>query len=53
MEDFNDLGAENVKDIPSGKTGTLPDGRKINVRNDSSDGRPTLEIQDPRDPIKI
>jgi filamentous hemagglutinin len=30
--------------IPSGKTGKLADGRNVNVRVDSSDGRPTLEI---------
>ncbi|WP_154651128.1 hypothetical protein [Propionispira raffinosivorans] len=30
--------------IPSGKTGKLADGRNANVRVDSSDGRPTLEI---------
>ena len=28
----------------SGKTGKLADGRNVNVRVDSSDGRPTLEI---------
>jgi len=53
LKDFEDLGVKDVKDIPGGKTGKLPDGRKINVRNKSSDGRPTLEIQDPKGSIKI
>lgn len=44
VEDFDSLGAKDVKDIPSGKTGTLPDGRNVKVRVDSSNGRPTLEI---------
>lgn len=30
----------------SGKIGTLPDGRMIMVRAESTDGRPTLEIQE-------
>lgn len=46
LKDFDKLKPNNVKNIPSGKRGTLPDGRPVNVRNNSSDQRPTLEIQD-------
>jgi hypothetical protein len=50
--DFENMGVSNVKDVSKGekiiKVGTLPDGRSVNVRNDSSDGRPTLEIYDPK-----
>jgi len=53
LDDFVSLNPGNVKDIPGGKTGILPDGRKINIRIDSSDGRPTLEIQDGKKAIKI
>jgi hypothetical protein len=52
-KDFDDLDPENEKNIKGGKTGVLKDGRKINVRNHSSDGRPTLEIQDGKKRIKI
>ena len=48
LEDFESLGPSNVKDISQdkvGKIGILPDGRRVNVRLDSSDSRPTLEIQ--------
>ncbi|UJW58062.1 LXG domain-containing protein [Bacillus sp. A116_S68] len=51
--DFNSMGVTNVRDIPNGKVGTLPDGRTVNVRNNSSDGRPTLEIFDGKNSIKI
>ncbi len=47
-EDFDNLDPANVKNIPYGKTGILGDGRKINVRSRSSDGRVTLEIQSSR-----
>lgn len=30
----------------TGKTGILPDGRAVNVKTESTDGRPTLEIFD-------
>jgi hypothetical protein len=43
---IDDKKPNNVRPIPDGRSGTLPDGRKINVRGKSSDGRPTLEIQD-------
>ena len=52
-DDFDSLNPQNVKEIPGGRTGKLPDGRKINVRDHSSDGRPTLEIQDGKNKIKI
>jgi hypothetical protein len=53
-EDFDNTNPTNVKDIPNGgRTGILPDGRKINVRPNSSDGRPTIEIQNGKRRIKI
>lgn len=47
IQDFNDVGTVGIKNIvgKEGKVGTLPDGRSINVRLESSDRRPTLEIQ--------
>ena len=46
LKDFESLGVRDVKDIPGkeDKMGTLPDGHKVNVRIESSDQRPTLEI---------
>jgi hypothetical protein len=53
FDDFNNMGLTNVKDIPGGKYGKLPDGRTVNIRISSSDGRPTLEIFDGKNSIKI
>ena len=49
-EIFNSLNPSNVRTVPDGKggtlrVGTLDDGRNINVREASSEGSPTLEIQ--------
>jgi hypothetical protein len=47
MEDFESLEPKDIKSMvgKEGKVGILPDGRKVNVRVESHDGRPTLEIQ--------
>lgn len=47
IKDFDSLKPSNVQSIlgKEGQKGVLPDGRKINVRLDSTDKRPTLEIQ--------
>jgi RHS repeat-associated protein len=52
-KDFDNLQPKDVRPIPGGRTGTLPDGRSANVRGNSSDGRPTLEIQDGKNSIKV
>ncbi|MCK9738080.1 RHS repeat-associated core domain-containing protein [Pseudomonas syringae] len=51
--DFDNLTPSDVKDIPDGRVGKLPDGRTIVVRPDSTDGRPTLEIQNGRNRVKV
>jgi len=53
--DFDAKQPKNVKPLPGGgRAGELPDGRKINVRPESSSrGRPTLEIQDGRKRVKV
>lgn len=52
--DFDAKHPENVQPIPGGgRAGDLPDGRRIVVRPESSDERPTLEIQDGRKRIKV
>lgn len=53
LKDFKTLEVSEIKDIPDGKTGKLPDGRAINVRTKSEDGRPTLEIIDANKRTKI
>jgi hypothetical protein len=44
-KDFDNLDLSEIKDIPKGRIGKLANGRRVNVRNSSSDKRPTLEIQ--------
>ena len=53
QRDFNKLKPSNVKKIDKGLVGTLKDGRVVNVRNDSSDTRPTLEIRRGKKSIKV
>lgn len=44
--DFDNLQPTDVRDRPGGgRIGQLPEGKTVIVRPDSSDGRPTLEIQ--------
>jgi hypothetical protein len=47
IKDFESLGPSNIRKIQGkeGMIGTLPDGRIINVRIDSTYKTPTLEIQ--------
>ncbi|ABI75745.1 putative wall-associated protein [Hyphomonas neptunium ATCC 15444] len=47
-EDFDKIvDPDSVQDRGDGvRTGKLSDGRKVNVRPDSTDGRPTVEVQD-------
>jgi hypothetical protein len=49
IKDFHGLKPSNISNIPGreGLHGILPDGRNINVRIGSKDGRPTLEIMKP------
>ena len=52
--DFDGMKPLDVKPIgQGGRTGVLPDGRRVNVRPNSTDGRPTLEIQDGKNRDKI
>lgn len=52
--DFDAKGPANIAPLPDGgRRGTLPDGRQINVRPNSTDGRPTLEIQDGKNRDKV
>ncbi len=53
-KDFDAKKPKNVRPLPGGgRVGDLPDGRKIIVRPDSTDGRPTLEIQDGKKRDKV
>ena len=42
-DDFDGLNPTNVRDIPGGRVGELDGGKKVNVRDHSSEGSPTLE----------
>ena len=55
VNDFNNLQPQNIKEISNGKgyVGQLLDGRIINVRNISSEGSPTIEIQNGKNKIKF
>lgn len=55
MDDFNSLNPQNVRELPNGKgyVGELSDGKVINVRNMSSEGSPTIEIQNGKSKIKF
>lgn len=50
--EFDSLNLKNVKSISYGRVGQLSDGTRVIVRSNSTDGRPTLEIQY-KNPIKI
>ncbi|MCJ0743874.1 DUF6443 domain-containing protein [Pedobacter montanisoli] len=46
--DFDDIVVPgSAKPIANGKVGKTADGKTVNVRNKSSDGRPTLEVYNP------
>ncbi len=48
QKDFQGLNPQNVRTYPNGTiVGDLPGGGTANVRENSSDGRPTLEVQNP------
>jgi len=52
-KEFDSLKPSEIKDIPGGRVGKLSDGRTVIVRERSSDGRPTLEIQSGKNRIKF
>jgi hypothetical protein len=54
-DDFDSVvDPDTVEDRGDGvRTGQTPDGRNVNVRPGSSDGRPTVEIQDGKNKTKI
>lgn len=53
-KDFDSLGVTDVKDRGNDtKTGTLPDGRPVNVHNSKADGVPTIQIGNGSREIKI
>jgi RHS repeat-associated protein len=53
-DDFDSKNPTDVQSIPGGgRRGTLPNGDTIVVRPNSTDGRPTVEIQSGKNRIKI
>ena len=53
-KDFDSLGATDVKDRGNGtRTGTLPDGRPVNVHDSKTDGVPTIQVGNGSREIKI
>ncbi|MFC7775936.1 hemagglutinin repeat-containing protein [Pantoea sp. GCM10028869] len=52
-KEFDSLNPTEIKEIKGGRVGKLPDGRNVIVREESSDGRPTLEIQSGKNRIKF
>ncbi|MGC6390114.1 VENN motif pre-toxin domain-containing protein, partial [Ewingella sp. S1.OA.A_B6] len=52
-KEFDSLTPTEIKDIPGGRVGKLPDGRTVIVRERSTDGRPTLEIQSGKSRMKF
>lgn len=53
LNDFEKLGAINVKEIKNGKIGELSNGKTVNVRSESSAKTPTLEIYNPENKKSI
>lgn len=55
VKDFEDLGPIDIQKMKDKKgwVGTLPDGRMVVVREQSKDGRPTLEIQQPENKGRV
>ena len=55
VDDFNSLNPQNIRELSNGKgyVGELSDGRVINVRNISSEGSPTIEIQNGKSKTKF
>ena len=53
-KDFDSLGATDVADRGKGtKTGTLPDGRPINIHDSKTDSVPTIQIGNGNREVKI
>ncbi len=55
VKDFENLGPADIQKMKDkeGWVGILPDGRTIIVREQSKEGRPTLEIQQPGNKGKV